>query len=188
VVCDLGCGPGHVAQYLNQRGANVIGIDISPRMVEQARLRYPGLRFEVGDMRSLTQPNGAFAAVVAMYSLIHFDDSDLGAAVGEICRVLRPSGVLLASFHRGDESRHVEELFGCHVELDFRFFEPEQITGMLAGASLEIEHMIEREPYPEVEVETQRFYVIARTGPTGRDARGAMKPRPPEAIRGEAPR
>jgi cyclopropane fatty-acyl-phospholipid synthase-like methyltransferase len=36
-VCDMGCGPGHVARYLHDAGAAVFGLDISPRMLAQAR-------------------------------------------------------------------------------------------------------------------------------------------------------
>ncbi len=42
-ICDMGCGPGHVAQYLHERGVHVLGIDVSPRMVEQARQLNPGI-------------------------------------------------------------------------------------------------------------------------------------------------
>jgi 2-polyprenyl-3-methyl-5-hydroxy-6-metoxy-1,4-benzoquinol methylase len=36
-VCDMGCGPGHIARYLHQAGARVVGLDLSPRMIENAR-------------------------------------------------------------------------------------------------------------------------------------------------------
>ena len=36
-ICDLGCGPGHVARYLHDAGASVFGLDLSPGMIEQAR-------------------------------------------------------------------------------------------------------------------------------------------------------
>jgi SAM-dependent methyltransferase len=77
LVCDLGCGPGHVARYLHERGADVFGVDLSPRMIEEAQHHHPSLRFEVGDMRALRFADGSLGAVVAMYSLIHFDDTDL---------------------------------------------------------------------------------------------------------------
>jgi SAM-dependent methyltransferase len=161
VICDLGCGPGHVANYLHLHGASVLGVDLAPGMVDEARRRFPALQFEAGDMRSLTYADGAFAAVVAMYSLIHFDAADLAGALSEIRRVLRPAGVLLAGFHRGSEIRHSDELFGHRIDLDFRFFEPQQITSAVTEAGLEVERVIERHPYPDVEVATRRFYVVA---------------------------
>ena len=39
--CDMGCGPGHVARYLHERGVRVCGVDLSPAMVEQARRLTP---------------------------------------------------------------------------------------------------------------------------------------------------
>ncbi|MGI8563874.1 MAG: class I SAM-dependent DNA methyltransferase [Candidatus Dormibacter sp.] len=161
-VCDIGCGPGHVARYLREGGVEVTGIDLSPRLIEAARRLNPGIRFEVGDMRSLEVPDAAFAAVVAFYSLIHFDTEQLRQAVRELRRILRPDGVLLASFHRGSERRHVEDLWGVDVNLDFHFFEPDQINTMLTEEGLPVERITVRPPYIGFEVETERFYVSAR--------------------------
>src|ERR1700694_2493115 len=49
-VCDMGCGPGHVARYLRGVGATVFGLDIAPRMLEQARQMKPDLSFRGGNM------------------------------------------------------------------------------------------------------------------------------------------
>jgi SAM-dependent methyltransferase len=68
-VCDLGCGPVHVARYLHGRGVNVFGVDLSPRMVEQARQLNPGIAFQQGNMLSLEAENGAWGGIVAFYSL-----------------------------------------------------------------------------------------------------------------------
>lgn len=161
LVCDLGCGPGHVAQYLHQCGCETVGIDISPAMISEARRRYPGLRFEVADVRSLPHEDGAFSAMVAMYSLINFDASALVAALTEIRRVLVCGGILLVAFHAGNQVIHVEQFFDSPVDLEFHYFQPEEIKGALMQAELDVERVVERDPYPDVEVETRRFYVIA---------------------------
>ncbi len=161
LVCDLGCGPGHVTRHLHEGGAHVVGIDLSPGMVAEARRLTPGLRFEVGDMLGLSWADGAFAAVVAMYSLIHCTPAALPIAAGEIHRVLRPGGLLLAGFHRGDEVRHSDAWWGHPVSLDFCFHEPEPISRLLESAGFEVKRVVERDPYPGVEVETRRFYVLA---------------------------
>src|SRR5438132_94803 len=70
-VCDLGCGPGHVARYLHERGVWVIGIDLSPMMVQHAQQLNPGIEFRQGEMLSLDTENGAWGGIVAFYSIIH---------------------------------------------------------------------------------------------------------------------
>ncbi len=158
-LCDLGCGPGHVARYLHQRGAEVRGIDLSPQLIAEARRLSPDIRFDVADMRSVPVADATFGAVVAFYSLIHLPDDQLREAAAEIGRILRPGGVLLASFHRGTEIRHLDEWWDVGVDLDFRFFEPETIEAVLTEGGLATERVIYRDPYPGVEAETQRFYV-----------------------------
>src|SRR5215475_9044715 len=53
LVCDLGCGPGHISRYLFDRGVSVFGIDLSARMIEYARQLNPGIEFKQGNMLSL---------------------------------------------------------------------------------------------------------------------------------------
>ena len=56
-VCDMGCGPGHVARYLHDAGASVFGLDLSPRMLEEARRLNPDIRFCEGNMMALDLPD-----------------------------------------------------------------------------------------------------------------------------------
>jgi SAM-dependent methyltransferase len=74
----------------------VAGVDISPAVVQAARRRYPTLDAREADVRSLPFGDGTFAAVVSNSTLDHFDRSeDIGRAIAEIHRVLRPSGLFL---------------------------------------------------------------------------------------------
>src|SRR5581483_9633532 len=94
LACDLGCGPGQVARYLHERGAAVIGIDLAPGMVAEARRLNPGITFEVGSMLALDVPDGAWAGIAAFYSIIHIPREDRPRALRELRRVLQPGGVL----------------------------------------------------------------------------------------------
>lgn len=160
--CDMGCGPGHVARYLHQRGVQVCGVDLSPAMVEQARRLTPGLEFRQGDMMALDAPDGAWAGIAAFYSIIHISRSDMAQVLGELRRVLRPGGLLLLAFHIGDDVVHLDELWGRQVCLDFFTYRPAEVAGYLGEAGFEIEEMFEREPYPDVEHQSRRAYVFAR--------------------------
>ena len=65
LACDLGCGPGHVARYLHDRGVRMCGVDLSPDMIEQARELNPEIEFCQGDMRSLEVPSEEWAGIAA---------------------------------------------------------------------------------------------------------------------------
>lgn len=159
-VADVGCGPGHAARHLAGRGATALGVDLSPRMIEIAAATHPGIGFRVGDMRRLPAADGAWAGIVALYSIIHLAPRELPGAFAEFTRVLRPGGIVLVSFHVGDETRHVEEMLGQEVSLDFQFYRRDGVESALAAAGLAADAYLERRPY-ESEVDTTRAYVLA---------------------------
>ncbi|MFE5580092.1 class I SAM-dependent DNA methyltransferase [Kitasatospora sp. NPDC056531] len=161
VVADLGCGPGHVAGWLAEQGAGVVGVDLSPRMVELARREQPKAEFRTGDLLALPAADGEFAAAVALYSVIHLEPEELLPAFVEVRRVLRPGGVLLVSFHLGDEVRRMEEWWGHEVDVDFHFRGTDVVAARLAEAGFAVEARLEREGLPE-EAPTRRGYLLAR--------------------------
>jgi hypothetical protein len=76
--------------------------------------------------------------------------------------VLTPGGLLFLAFHIGDHVLHVDEWWGAEVLLDFYFFRTEEMKKKLVAAGFEIEEIIERDPYPEVEQQNRRAYIFAR--------------------------
>jgi SAM-dependent methyltransferase len=161
-VADLGCGPGHVARYLNEQGVTVLGIDFSPKMIEVARRLHPGLEFRVEDMRRLGAADATLAGVVLAYSIVHFDPTELPQVFREARRVLMPGALALVSFHIGDEIVHRDELFGAPVLLDFRCHRPETVIEALRSADLPVIEQVHREPYEGVEYPSRRCYLVAR--------------------------
>lgn len=160
-IADLGCGPGHVGAWLAERGASVVGIDLSAGMVEVGRREYPAVEFREGDLRALPAADGEFGSAVAFYSIIHLPPSDLGRAFAEFHRVLRPSGLLLVSFHMGSEVRHLDEWWGRKVDVDFRFLDPSHIGTLLEAAGFTLDMRMDR-AHCAHEVETRRAYLLAR--------------------------
>jgi SAM-dependent methyltransferase len=130
-------------------------------MVAQARALHPELPFIVGDLAALDTPDGAWAGAVAYYSLIHLPRAAVAAALRETARALRPGAPLLVAFHVGDETRHLDDWWGHPVHLDFLFFGVDEMAGYLREAGFVVETVTEREPYPEVEAQTRRAYLLA---------------------------
>jgi SAM-dependent methyltransferase len=164
MVCDLGCGPGHIARYLQERGVQVCGADLSRGMIEGARQLNPGIVFTQDDMRALSAADNTWAGIAAFYAIVNLSPGDVALALGEMLRVLAPGGRLLLSFHIGEDTSHVEEnLWGCGVSLEVTFFRPSTIARYMRAAGFEIEEIVEREPYaPEVEYQSRRAYIFAR--------------------------
>jgi SAM-dependent methyltransferase len=160
-VCDMGCGPGHVARYLHERGARVIGIDLSHVMIEHARSLNPSIEFRQGDMRSLDIEAEALGGIAAFYSIVHIPRSDVVAVLLEMKRILHPGGLLLLAFHIGDHVLHMDEWWGREVSVDFVFFRTEEMAGFLQSAGFLIGEVVEREPYADVEHQSRRAYILA---------------------------
>jgi ubiquinone/menaquinone biosynthesis C-methylase UbiE len=161
-VCDMGCGPGHVARFLRDAGASVSGLDLSPGMLQQARKLNPDIPFREGDMLSLDLPDATLAGVAAFYAIVNIPRRSHPTAFREIHRVLQPQGLLLLAFHTGNQTLHEDELWGHKISLDFLLLPPSEIKLDLEAAGFTIEEVIEREPYPDVEYPSRRAYIFAR--------------------------
>jgi ubiquinone/menaquinone biosynthesis C-methylase UbiE len=163
IACDLGCGPGHIARYLHGRGIQVCGMDLSTGMVERARRLNPGIEFNQGDMRTLPVRDNTWAGIAAFYAIVHLPLPDLDRSLREMMRVLAPGGRLLLSFHIGEDTAQIEDLWESGAALEFHFFRVSTVRGSIERAGFEIEEIIERDPYaPEVEYQSRRAYIFAQ--------------------------
>jgi SAM-dependent methyltransferase len=161
-ICDLGCGPGQIARYLHRQGVEALGVDLSPRMVAEAQRLNPEVAFHQGDMLRLPDADNSWGGIAAFYCIIHIPRPQVVDALREMKRVLKPGGVLLVTFHIGEEIKHVEEWWEKPVNLDFAFYKPHEMEAWLKEAGYELVETLVREPNPEVEVATQRAYLFAR--------------------------
>ncbi len=95
---DACCGTGRHAAHLAGLGWDVLGVDATHEMLEVARAKAPEVRFEQGDVLDLPLADGAVDLAVCSLALTHVPD--LGAAIAELARVVRPGGaVVLADLH-----------------------------------------------------------------------------------------
>ena len=146
MACDLGCGPGHVARYLDGRGIQVCGMDLSLGMIRCAQRLNPRIEFNRGDMRALPVKDNAWAGIAAFYAIVNLPTADLVGALREMMRSLVPGGRLLLSFHIGEDTSQVEDLWNSGAALEFHFFRVATVTAYMENAGFEIEEMIERDP------------------------------------------
>ena len=114
-VLDLATGTGDIAAACADRGASVVGLDITKRMIELAHLKHgTRVRFLVGDMLALPFPSASFDIVTTGYGLRNVPD--LTAALGEIQRVLKPGGVILSLDFNRPSSDVVRAIYLAYLD------------------------------------------------------------------------
>lgn len=108
-VLDVACGPGLACKAAQERGADAVGIDLSPRMIEIARRLLPNTPFHVGDVEKLPFPAASFGAVVCNFGLGHFPRPE--ASVAECLRVVTPGGVLAFAWWDDLQRQRLQAIF-----------------------------------------------------------------------------
>ena len=160
-VWDFGCGPGQTTKYLKDLGIEISGLDLSEKIIEQARTIHPEIHFRKGNILDLEFENDSIAGVVAFYAIVHFTEEQAGIAFREVFRALQPGGIFLSTYHIGEETIHLDVFLGKKVDIDFMFFTTDFIFSCLKDSGFEKIEIIEREPYPGVEYESRRACVFA---------------------------
>ena len=161
-VLDAGCGPGIYAAELLERGADVLGCDASPQMVELAIAATRGR----ADLRvhSLEEPFhwvGDGTIDVAVNALVYHYVNNRAGFLAEVWRMLRPDGCFVVSTHHpaGDWHRlggsyfsvePVTETWSKGWEITAWRMPLTQLAGEFAAAGFVIDRLIEPSPQPEM--------------------------------------
>ena len=102
-VLDVGSGTGlPTALQLVEAGMDVLGIDISPVMVELARANVPGAAFLKADVLELDPGLGPFDAAAAFFSLLMLPRAEIAEALRHLHRLLVPGGLLVLGMVEAD--------------------------------------------------------------------------------------
>ena len=161
---DIGCGPGHIGLYLRKRGVDIVGLDLSPSMIDEAQKIQPEAEFVVGNVLKLDMADSAFGGALAMYSLINLVRQDLPLAMAEIFRVLRPGAPFLMAVHRGQDQLVADELFGRPLRMVVTLFAPDEVREAAESAGFVVDLLEVRGPY-ETEYKHDRIYLRAHRPP-----------------------
>jgi SAM-dependent methyltransferase len=161
VICDVGCGPGHITRYLFDKGLNVFGVDISERCIQIAQRENPKMRFEVMDMAKLDIADESVDVIVSFYSIIHTPKRLVRILFHEFNRVLKKSGRLLVVVKKGDTEGCVYELEGFKTRLHFTNFNEEELKTYLQTCGFELLFLETRQPY-DFEIPVERIYALGK--------------------------
>ena len=136
-VLDVGCGPGTVTAYLADRGLDVSGVDLSPRMIEHARRLHPTCRFSVASSTDLELADSSLGGVLGWWSLFNLPRDVLPQVLSSFARALVPGGQLIIATHVGDaDLARTEAYGGVAVSWTTYQWQPEQLVALVEQAGL----------------------------------------------------
>jgi 2-polyprenyl-6-hydroxyphenyl methylase/3-demethylubiquinone-9 3-methyltransferase len=152
-VLDVGCGGGILSEALARAGANVIGIDLAPRVLDVARLHLHESGQHV-DYREISvealaaEMPGVFDAVTCMEMLEHVPDP--GSVIAACATLLRPGGRLFLSTLNRTPLAFAAAIAGAEYALNLlprgthhyaQFIRPSELAAALRGAGFELEDL-----------------------------------------------
>jgi len=162
LICDAGCGPsGHIGRYLFDKGINVVGVDISEKCIELARLNNQEMKFECADITKMPFDDYSFDGLISYYSIINTPKIYVKKIFSEFCRVLKPNGYLLLAVKAGTSEGYVDELLGIKVRNYLSLFTKEEIVKYFKEAGFVLEFIDKRNPY-DFEISNERIFAIGK--------------------------
>lgn len=136
-VLDIGSGTGRpTAQTLTEAGHTVLGVDVSPVMVDIAARQVPAAEFRCADVRELPLEEGGFDAVCVYFALLQMSREEQAEVFRVAGRVLRPGGHLAVATVPLDVEGVSGTFMGQPVEVTS--FGEDEFTTMVEGAGFTV--------------------------------------------------
>ena len=135
---DIGCGSGRDSAWLNAQGFDVVGIDASRGLIEEASRRHPGVKFECDTLPGLESLDiGAYANVLCETVIIHMPELEALASVSPFAALLAPGGALYLTWRNTEGIDRRDDQGRLYAS-----FETYAVKTALAGHAIELDERI----------------------------------------------
>lgn len=159
-ILELGCGSGVQTKLLLDLGLSVVGIDISPNMITEAKKRAPKGEYLVGDIASVAFAKDSFDGIYARASLLHIPKNLIPKVFESVNKMLKTGGYFYLAIKEGKGEGEVEDLrHGINVKRFFSLFVKEEIEKLMEAADFNI---VELNTYTRAGGSTTWIQVIAQ--------------------------
>jgi 2-polyprenyl-3-methyl-5-hydroxy-6-metoxy-1,4-benzoquinol methylase len=145
-ILEIGCGPGNITQYLlNKRpDFNIVGIDISPNMIELAKANNPIANFKVMDCRDIDQLQNRFDGIVCGFCIPYLSGVDGLKMIKDCADLLNNKGILYLSFVEGDYQQSGFQTASTGDRTYFYFYALESLVKELESSGFEINQVLKK--------------------------------------------
>ena len=112
-VLDLGCGTGYpAAKFFSEKGYEVMGVDISERMLKIAKGVVPDGKFIKKDMTKINFPKNSFDIIVSFQSILHIPKNEQKKLLQKVYEILNPEGKILISVTSNKGGEYINNWMG----------------------------------------------------------------------------
>lgn len=142
-ILDIGCGSGRDTSFLADRGYEVIGIDLSEKLLEQAYKLHPYIKVKLMDMRKLEFSDASFDGVWSHAAIHHLKVQDVPKTFREVHRVLKPNGYFYFSVKSKGKTKQVRVEDQGNIR-HFTYFESADLKKILQEIGFKTVSFIEK--------------------------------------------
>lgn len=161
-VLDMGCGCGESISYLAKFGLDLIGVDFSEKMLDEACRLYPKLKFLKQNILKTSFMDKSFDGIVLTYVINHFNNEGLKLLKKEIDRILKDRGTVFLSVHVGNKEEYVPDPLDETIEIYYNFLNIDRLDELFEG--YERLKYNSRKSFGEDEFLCDKIFVIYRKG------------------------
>lgn len=106
-ILDIACGPGNITRYLLDKRPDfqILGIDLSPKMLELAAVNNPGARFESVDIKEVNQIKERYEGIVCGFGLPYLSKKEALQFIQDVHAMLKSGGILYLSTMEDDHDK-----------------------------------------------------------------------------------
>lgn len=151
-ILDIACGPGNITKFIqNQRpDLSILGIDLSPKMVDLAKQNNPTADFKVLDCKDIMELNQQFDAITCGFCMPYLSKDECKKLIEDCSKLLVDNGILFFSTMEDnyDKSGYEKTSFAGEEELFIHYHEADYLKQFLSNNELSIINL-DRKDYPE---------------------------------------
>lgn len=137
-ILDAGCGPGRDCEYFADRGLDVVGIDLSDKLLEIAKKRVPSVVFQKQNLRTLQFQANSFDGIWACASLLHLKREDVLSVLKQFYTILKPQGILFVMVKEGKGEADIFEVLSSNIKRHFTYFSLPELNDLLIRAEFKV--------------------------------------------------
>ncbi len=161
-IIDIGCGTGHIAKYLSDKGFQVTGIDFSKLMLEIARKRCKNCNFILADIAEFNYGAELYDAAILSFSIIHLKDEEIEKVLKKTYSALKTGSCAFIAVIEGEGEKTIPEPLNPKHALYFHYFTKPQIKAVLENQSFKIVSFDEALLEEENEKQNEFFIVVKK--------------------------